>query len=184
MRKGLLITPTSQVRKLRFRKSRIFPQGLTAGRGRARAPADSEARDISLFMTELPFPRGKEKWPDRGEPGPWAASPAFFLLYHLFSRYLKGVKSRRVNTHSQRKRKPRRPPSGAVPPLPPAAASPCQLRLPVTTVIGRLNSWRGAGLLAPSRQGGQGLSKPGLGCYLPHQPQQHLATFFKHPARA
>ena len=145
-----------------------------------------------LRVTQLPFSKGKGKRHDGGE----SRSPAFqsgalsppqpFLCSP--ERCERQVhKHTHTHTHTARKkRKPRRPPSGdrAGPPAPRPQPSPCQRRLLVTTVIGRLNSWRGAGLLALSRQGGRGLSKTGLSCYLPHQPQQHLATFFKHPARA
>lgn len=130
MREGLLTTPTSQMGKLRFRKSRTFPKDSLQEEAEPGHRPDSEAWDIHLFMTELPFPKGKEKRPDRGELGSWAASPEFFLLHHLSSCYLKGVKGRRANTHSQQPRKPTRPPGGAVPPLPPAGSLPMPAQTP------------------------------------------------------
>lgn len=116
---------------------------------------------MNLSLHVLPFLREK-----RGEARQWLSPGPGLLVQHSFSSpslrsYWRGVK--RAHASTPTKRKPAKESlSGRRRPLPAQCLqqpSPRQHRLHVTTMIGRLNSWSGAGLLAPSRQGGQGAFK-------------------------
>lgn len=113
--------------------------------------------------------------------GGWASIPA---LCPLQPSPCSPQRCERTHTHTppgkERKRQER--PSGRRRPSRPARPSPRPHRLAVTTVIGRLNSCSGAGLLASSRPGGR-LSKTGPRRLSPPSAPAAFSHFLQTPSQ-